>query len=271
MKKITKIFLVAYSVIFAGACGLLIYINFINKKADFISNRQLVPIVGAFALGIAKMITRDSSSSNSLNFYKRSYQEIIKDSFEADKKSYIMLLKALRYYNNDKFNKASALLDNLIPNCRYNNEKYAVNLFRALIFTDQEQNENAIQIYEDLIAQGLADSRIFSNLMNLYTDTGDYEKAQSTALLAIRTNPSNYIAYNNLAYLFFNNGNYEEAIKNALQCLKLKNNFVEALTLLFIIYSLQDNTQEAEIYKRQAIASGRSAKVLQETLEYYRG
>lgn len=107
--------------------------------------------------------------------------------------------------------------------------------------------------------------------MKLYTEIGDYEKAESTGLQAISANPSNYNAHNNLAYLYFSNGAYDEAIKYALQCLKIKNNFVEALTLLFVIFSLQDNLQEAENYKRQAIANGRSAKVLQDTLEFYRG
>ena len=271
MKKLTKILIVIYSIILAGACGLLIYINFINKETGFISNRHLIPVVIVFVLGVAKMINGEFSSNKSLNFYRKSYQDIIKDSFEDDRKSLNLLLKALRCYNKNQFNKAIVILENLLSKCRTNNEKYSVNLFKALVLTDQNQNEEAITIYEDMIFHGYADSRIFSNLMKLYTEIGDYEKAESTGLQAISANPSNYNAHNNLAYLYFSNGAYDEAIKYALQCLKIKNNFVEALTLLFVIFSLQDNLQEAENYKRQAIANGRSAKVLQDTLEFYRG
>lgn len=87
MKKITKIFIVIYSLILAGVCGLLIYINFIYKETGFISNRHLIPVVIVFVLGIAKMINGEFSSSKSLNFYKKNYQDIIKDSFEDDRKS----------------------------------------------------------------------------------------------------------------------------------------------------------------------------------------
>lgn len=86
MNKVTKVLFIIYSFIFVALIGFLIYINFFDSKIDFISNRHLVVLIFAFLLGIVKVLTKNQNKHN-LNFYKKVYSHIIKDSFSENKKT----------------------------------------------------------------------------------------------------------------------------------------------------------------------------------------
>lgn len=269
MNYFKKILFVIYCVIFFGLVGLLIYINFINTDVYYVSNKQLIPVILAFLYGIVKSFNKNADYEDSLKFYKDSYSDILKDSFESDKKSLNNLLKALRLYNENKYDKSIEILDGLLGKCQSINEKYSVLLFKALNYSDSNRFDEAIEVYENMILFGLGDSRVLSNLMNRYNYNGEFDKACELGHQAISIDPRNCAAYNNLAYLYFNDGNYDEALKYANQCLEIKSNFIQAITLLFIIYSLQGNSEQVEIYRKKAVANGRSNAELQEILEQY--
>lgn len=268
MTKINKVLIVIYIVALASLIGLAIYVNFINKESEIITNSRLLTLAAAFIIGIIKSVGRDSRRK-SLSFYKNFYRENIKDSFSDNKKKLTKLLKALRFYNEDKYVKALEILDDLLPECEKSVERYSVNLFKALAFEDMGADEKAIETYELMMKNGIADSVVFSNLLNLYKNAGEHEKAFDVAKRAVYADPSNYNVYNNLAYLYFADGNYEEAVQNAKKCLELKSNMLSSITLLYIIYKLENNDSEAEIYEKKAVANGRSKKELLETLKYY--
>ena len=73
------------------------------------------------------------------------------------------------------------------------------------------------------------------------------------------------------AYFLFSDGNYEEAEEYAKKALEIKNNFVESITLLYLIYTIEGRSKEAETFERKAVSNGRSKKELEEILEYYIG
>ncbi len=212
-----------------------------------------------------------NENKHTLKYYKNEYQDIIKNSFSDNKKNLLTLLRALRFYNEDKYRHASILLCSLLSKCKTENERYSVNLFLALVNSDFGNTENAILIYENMVDIGIADSRVFSNMLILYKDKGDYEKAYNAGLRAIEASPGNSNAYNNFAYFLFSDGNYEEAKNYAKKCLSIKNNAIESITLLYIIYTLEENEEEAEVYRKKAIANGRSQKELKEIIESYVG
>lgn len=268
MKTINKVLLVIYIAALAFFIGLAVYINFINKDSEIITNSRLATVSVAFIIGIMRILNR-SSGRKSLAFYKQFYAENIKDSFSDNRKNLKKLLKALRFYNEDKYQKALKLLDELLPECETPNERYSVYLFKALSFEDMNQDEKAVEVYEAMMTAGIAESVVFSNALSCYNRTGQHEKAYEAAHRAIRADSNNYNAYNNLAYLYFADANYEEAVANAKKCLELKSNMLGSITLLYVIYKLEGNDAEAEIYEKQAIANGRSKKELRETLEYY--
>ena len=250
--------------------GLLVFANFTDRgKALSLPTPKLIAVLMAFSLGLVKLAQR--SGGNSLDFYRESYAEIIRGSFQDDKKLMRRFLKALAHYNDDEFRKSIDLLDSILPSCKTNEERYSVEIFRALNYTDWGKLTEAAGIYESMVESGMADSRIYANLVNAYHDLGDYEKACKLGKAAIEFDPRNYSAYNNLAYSFFRSGDYAAARGYAENCLELKNSFLPAIRLLYIIHSLDGNDAEAELYAKRAVANGMSRKDLKEMIEHYTG
>lgn len=79
------------------------------------------------------------------------------------------------------------------------------------------------------------------------------------------------LAYNNLASSSFHNGDYDQAIEYAKKCIEIKNDFLPSIKLLYLIYSLNEDPEQAELYARKAVANGVSKKELKDALEYYMG
>ncbi len=268
MSKINKVLLIIFSIIFAALVGFLVYINFFDSPIDFIKTKQLVTIIFAFLIAIIRILSRGKNKSW-LTVYKKTYEDTIKDSFDDNKRNLKTLLNALRLIDEEKYQESINLLQSLEEKCQTRNEQYSIKLFIAVNNKYLGNIEKAVEIYEEMINRGLADSRIFSNLLNCYSELGEYDKAYDTGMRAIHADPKNHNAYHNFAFFLFEDGNYEEAEDYAKKALEINNKLIETITLLYIIYSIEGREEEAEIYAKKSIANGRSRKELKEILEYY--
>ncbi len=272
MKKGVRIFFLIFDILgLIAFLGLLVYKNFFDKTLfPSLENRHLITLTVAFAAALIKLFIRPSSS-HSLSYYKNFYADIIGEAFSEDKKTLRIFLMAVRFYNQDKFEKSIVGLKTIKNSCRSRAEKYCVNLFLALNYTDCGDSDSAEKIYEEMINSGIADTRVFSNLSDLYKDSGDFEKALSVGKRAVDYDRDNYIAYNNLSSAYFKNGDFENAAESAKKCLELKNDFLPSIKLLYLIYTLEGDKEQAEFYERKSIANGFSKKDLEEVLKYYLG
>lgn len=265
------IFLIVYILGIVFCIGLFLNNNFFHFVPVLeAQNRHIITLCIAFAIGLVKLLNKDSHTS-SLNFYKKEYADIIKDSFSDDKKSLQKLLKGIALYNLDKYDKSIKYLNALLPVCKSSNEKYCVNLFIAWNYTEIGERQKSIEIYDNMIQNGFAGSRAFSSLSNIYMELGDFGKAQEMGKEAISYDPKNIHAYSNVAYSAFKSGDYSEAMEYAKESLKIKNDFLSSIKLLYIINKINGNQDEAELYEKKAMANGLSKKELQEELEYYLG
>ncbi len=274
MKKGLKIaFCIVYGLALAFVAAVLLYREFVNKDLfPSFDNRHAVTLCVALTIALIKLFTRTSGGTGkSLAYYKKFYKDIIKDSFEDNKKLQRKFLKAVLFYNIDKFNKSITYLNSILPECKRMQEKYCVNIFLALNYSDCGDTESAVKVYENMIDESIADSTVYSNLMLLYKDNGDFVKADEIGKKAIVYDPHNYTAYNNLASSSFHNGDYDQAIEYAKKCIEIKNDFLPSIKLLYLIYSLNEDPEQAELYARKAVANGVSKKELKDALEYYMG
>ena len=270
MKKGVRIFFLIFDILgLIAFIGLLVYKNFFDKTLfPSLENRHLITLTVAFVAALIKLFIRPSSS-RSLSYYKNFYADIIGEAFSEDKKTLRIFLMAVRFYNQDKFEKSIVGLSTIKPLCRTSAERYCVDIFLALNYTDIGESENAEKIYEEMIDSGIADTRVFSNLSDLYKDCGDFEKALAVGKRAVDYDRDNYIAYNNLASAYFKNGDFENAAESAKKCLELKNDFLPSIKLLYLIYTLEGDKEQAELYERKSIANGFSKRSLEEVVEYY--
>ena len=205
-----------------------------------------------------------------LAFYDSQYREFTSIAFidaPAHKKK---LLRALRLYNEDNFEKSLNLLSSLKPVCKSRDDLYTVGLFTALVLTDMRLEDDAIIIYNALINMNITSSTIYGNLGSLYSSKGSYDEAISNLHLAIQNDESNPAPYSNLAKLYFDKHDFDIAERYALKALDVNFKFRQAASLLAIIYSLEGDTDRAEKYTHIAITNGENPNKLKNAIEYYR-
>lgn len=268
MSKLYKILLVVFCVIFVELALFLAYITFINPAFNVIEKEYIYAAMTGFAIAIFK-VTKQARNKTTISQYELLYQNYIKDSFSEEPKKLDKLLKGIKYFNEDKFDAAIKIFESLIPDCTTRTEKYAVNLFLALTYSDKGNPQKEIEIYKSMILKGYADYTVHSNLILSYRNLGEYENAYEAGKAALYADSKNYNAIDSLAWTYFDDGKFEEAIENAKKALEIKNDFLPSITLLYIIYNIEGNEEEAKIYERKAIVNGRSKKELEERLEYY--
>lgn len=116
---------------------------------------------------------------------------------------------------------------------------------------------------------GLADSHVYSNLMLILKDNGEYERAEELCRNVIILNPSNKFALNNLAYLCFDKADYKNTIRYAKDALKIDPSMLQSLKLHAFVYSIQNNHEKTQIYEKRAVSCGANRKELREIIQSY--
>ena len=85
------------------------------------------------------------------------------------------------------YRKALGILEELLTQAKSLQEVFAVKFFMALCYSEQEEFEKEIEIYEDLLRNinmsQLRDGEenqalLYNNLGNAYNNAGQYEKAK---------------------------------------------------------------------------------------------
>ena len=204
-----------------------------------------------------------------LEFYESAYQKHIKDAF-ADRPLYKKkLLCAIRLYDEGKCDKAIKYLLELKGVSKTREDIYAVGLITGLALTEAECYNEAIYVYNSLIEMNITSSTVYGNLGNIYLTLGNHSDAISYIRLSIQNDENNPAPYNNLASLYFQTYDFENAKIYAEKALQINHKMYQASTLLAIIYTLEGDKANAEKYSHMAIAAGRPAAELKETIAYY--
>ena len=201
--------------------------------------------------------------------YESAYQKHIKDAF-ADRPFYRKkLLCAIRLYDEGKCDKAIKYLLELKRVSQTRDDIYAVGLITGLALTEAECYNEAIHVYNSLIEMDITSSTVYGNLGNIYLTLGNHSDAISYIRLSIQNDENNPAPYNNLASLYFQTYDFENAKIYAEKALQINHKMYQASTLLAIIYTLEGDKANAEKYSHMAIAAGRPAAELKETIAYY--
>lgn len=204
-----------------------------------------------------------------LSYYESSYYDDIKGAFSSSPYNRKKLIAALRLYNEDNFGKALKYLSELKAQCKTRDDFYAVGLFTALAFTDIGYTNDAIIVYNALINMNITSSTIYGNLGNIYSGLGRHDDAIAALSLAIQNDEKNPAPYNNMAKLYFDTYDFENAKEYARRALEVNHKFRQSASLLAIIYTLENDTANAEKYSHIAIASGEDPDRLQRAIKHY--
>lgn len=234
--------------------AMLIYQLAFAKEKDFKLISKGATLVVTYVLAIAGI--RLSPRSRTLRYqqYAKQYQEILRDAFSQDKKSYRRLMQAIEAYNRDDFAKARTILDALSEYCVTSRDTSAVLLFRALCETEDHNPERAIETYEQLLKTDETNARAWSNLGLLYTDSDRCEEAMAAYRKAITYDSRSAYAYTNLAALCIRLGQASDGLEHAKHALAIDSTMYQAAYLAAQACAELGDQAQAEVYVKQFAA-----------------
>lgn len=225
--------------------------------------KNLFKALAIFFACLASIIRLWTSKGRSkLAVYESECQKHIKDAFSNRPFYKKKLLRAIRLFDEEKYDKAIKYLLELKSVSQTRDDIYAVGLFTGLVLTKTGCYNEAIHVYNSLIEMGITSSTIYGNLGNTHLILGNRQDAISNIRLSIQNDENNPAPYNNLAVLYFETSDFENAKIYAEKALQINHKMYQSSGLLAIIYSLEGDKANAEKYSHMAIASGTSAAEL---------
>lgn len=241
---------------------------FVGGKSPTEDLSRVLILVLTCILGILRLCI-PRRGSHGLTYYEKIYEEHLKGAFADAPSDRKKLLRAVRYFHEDCYDKAVRALTKLQQKCREQADYAAVGLFVALSFTQMGFFEDAVSVYRQLLQMGITSSRIYSNLGYVYIELGKYDEALPQLHLAIQNDDRNEVAYNNLAQLHFHSFRYDLAKQYAKKALELNQKFAAPASLLAIIYA-QEDEEEAKRYFQAAVLAGAEPNGLRQAIEHFR-
>ncbi len=223
-------------------------------------------LVISFTASIFRIL-KGGNSRKPLVYYEKSYPIELAGVFTRDESSRKKLLEAIRFYNENKFQKAISLLGKLKSDRPAKKDLSAVLLFTALCYTDWGLPDEAIKTYNELLLNDDKNTTALSNLGILYSKNNEYYKALECFEKAIEINPDNHFAYNNLAQMYYREGEYEGAVEYSLTAIDICPNFRPSAALLAIIYGGYGYEREYAKYFKIAVDGGEDPDVIKRLAE----
>lgn len=266
----TRIIASVFLILLTGALVALFIFGVIDGDVSLMLR---LPKIAAMVITCILAVIRLNTSQTkilSLKMIEKQYSAELKSAFADAPALRQKLLRAIRLYNTNRYEKAAKKLIALMPECRGADDHPAVGLFLALTFTDMQLYKGAIEIYEKLIEMNVATPTMYNNLGHIYITIGDNQSALSYLTVAVQNDPENEYAHNNLANLYFDVYNFEKAKTHALRALEINRTRTTASSLLAIIYSLEDNEEEAARYTHMAVAAGYDPDKLKRAIAHFR-
>lgn len=267
-KKNVRIIVISLIILLILAClGFYFYDIVVNHRPY---QDNLFKIILAVCLLVASMFRmfRGNTRAN-LAFYEKAYAKELGSAFAHTPSLRKKLVSATRFYDESNYNNALKLLSQLANEAKTENDLVPVLLFSALCYSDAGLTDYAIKTYYSLLEYSPKNSQVHSNLGNLYLQSGDFKMALSHLTEAVESDSTNYYAYNNRANCYFRMQEYDNAIVDAEKALEIKNNGVEAATLLAVIYAIKGDEENKEKYYRLATVSGRPAQDIDRIIEHH--
>jgi len=263
---------ILYIILIIACIGLYIFEVVVNKAEPTANLSRFVIIVICCIIGLLRSGNPQKVSiRKKLSIYEESFAKEIGNAFSHEEKNRKKLLRAIRYYDEDKLKQAANLLIDLKKDCRSSDDYYAVELFLALTFTEMQYYEEAIYEYQQIIERRLETGTVYNNLGHVYARIGKAKDAMFCYEKALVLNPNSEYAHINVANAYFYEKDFDTAISYAQKALDINSKLRQASSLLAIIYALQEDKENADKYFHLAISNGQNPKDLKDAIAYYKG
>lgn len=195
--------------------------------------------------------------------------EFAKDTFTDDSQESKDFQAALANFQGSMPKAALAKLNKLAPQCRNNQERYAVAMIRAIIYRKLNEYEKAVAEYNQAVVLNPTTEVAF-NIGSCQQRLGLLRKARDSYEFALELDPRNIQAISAIATTWVADRNYDNALSYAQMVLDVEENNASALATCAICHSLLNHPQRAADFTEKAVREGYDRKKIEETINALR-
>lgn len=255
---------VAVAIVVAAMLGIIGFVVFDTAQRGWTVDSGNLAKAGIIFAGLVITLVKllmGMGNSRSLKLYEKTYAKQIGNAFARSdsKKHRKQLLRALALYNENKYDAALKLFDELEKVCDTRDDYGAVLFFRALCYAETGHLEVAAKEYESSLRYNEKQATAWSNLGILKTKLGKSKEAMECYENALRYDPENAYAHNNVAQVYLAEGEWVKVIAPAERALELKENLYQADSALAIAYHALGNSEKSKRHFDRAVMGGSKA------------
>jgi protein O-mannosyl-transferase len=171
----------------------------------------------------------------------------------------------LAYQRNELWNDPIALWTDTIEKSPH---KIRPQFFRGFMFMHNNQIDNAITDFKDVVLRDSTYYRAYDNLGVAFQDKNDYQTAIKYHDKAIKFEPNSPYAYNNRASAYIFLGKYDEALNDLEKAIHISKDYADAYYNFGYIYFAKMQFQDAIKYFSIALELDPSSSEIYNYLAY---
>lgn len=231
-----------------------------------ISPNALIFIIPVIVLVMILVRPKKSAGKPIIDIFENVMGDFAADAFSDDSKLSGMFQSALKDYSGNMPKAAINKLTKLAPQCRTDEEKYAVAMASALSYEAIQKYEDAIREYNKAVVIHPT-SKLAHSIGSLYQRIGELKKARDSYEFALELDPANIEARSSMATAWVASRKYENALEHAMLALEQDENHASALATAAICYGIEDDSVNYRHYTERAVAAGYKEEKIKETVK----
>lgn len=232
---------------------------------------KFVLVLASLVVSLVKLLSGTGGGRRSAGFYLKAYENMISGAFANDQKNLVTLGKALRAYNENRYESAIAILEKLKKSCTNTAERRTVGLFEGLCYTDWGLLHKAAEVYSGLIERGEVNFSVYNNLGYVYKNMRKNDEALDAFERALDYGEGTdaCIVYVNMASLYLVEGELYAAEDYAKKAIGIEPKLHQAHAMLAIVYAVLDDAEAHERHFRIAVENGENEYDLKMAVKDY--
>lgn len=253
-------------VIAVAGAGFVLYQGLIAKS---ISTQQMVMGIGMVLLLALSIYNASQQSGGKKVSFREAYAEFIGDSFLDNKKMEQKLFVALENLGRNKNSAAVKRLNELLPLCRSDEERFTCHVFKGMAYSRDSEPSKAAESYHAAL-ELKETTTAWSNLGLCLSKTGNDADAEDAYLNAIRLNENNAYALNNLAQLYIHKKDFVTALEYANRAFQANDRLLQAINAITICHGALGNEEKFDTFFKLAVKCGTDGPGLKKYVEELR-
>lgn len=228
--------------------------------------QMLIFVVPVVALVMMLVRPKKSEKKPVTDIFEKVMGDYAVNAFSDDSKLSKTFQTALNDYSGNMPKAAISKLTKLAPQCRTDEEKYAVAMASALCYEATQKYEEALREYNKAVVLHPT-TELAHSIGALYQRIGELKKARDSYEFALELNPGNIEARSSMATAWVASRKYENALEHAMMALEMDENHASSLATAAICYGLTNENALYAEYTDKAEANGYNRKKIEDTVK----